>query len=1241
MIKGIKLYWILFFVGVLLLSVLSIFEQKQIEDTNAQIENGFEKVQQIIRSKELKFIDLVQSNLISDTNNLTRNWTAISKLLAENNVNLFINKNDTLVYWSTTEISNNQVKFPDKHTNTVIKGKNGWYLAYRQQRGNYMYSFTYLIKQNFSYRNQYLQNNFNNEFDFIEEAIVVNKKINDRYFEVVSITGKPLFYIQIISLYKNTKYSLLLALLAVLVFCVVLGHILLRHYICIVPTTTTITYFIVILWLRVSNTLYSVPHFLYNLKLFDPSIYASSAWFPSLGDLLIDSILVFWYFFILENWKNHPRYIKRKITLIEIVWNIILSMLASSIVFASIRSIAIDSQISFDISKIYNINIFTLFALLACVIQLLTVYFICRNTSRAIKKYEGRTDFLILTIAVCLIPLIGLIFWQNDFNIENSIGIIGLALVFILFKLFTSRINRFQQYFIVIVFISAYTAYFIRTWDTIRESNNRKLFAVKQVSQTDITNDYFLRGVAEHIREDEYVKNYFKSPFISKKQFEKRIKQLYFTGYLGRFDIELLDYDGEGNHFKERNELAYRQVNKLYDEQAKESFAEEFRYMQNSGSIRGYLGKFVVRDGVSRLGYLYVVLRPRLIQNENRFDEILVEGNAFGKQKEYEYSYAVYKDKKLVYQNGDFAYSIINTWGESDGNFKYFTENEFSHLLYTNPQLLTVVVSKSENHLSQTIGLFSFIFTGCTVVLILVLLMFVTLNSQWLKQRKIANVKFIQWIRNNILKLLMIDSNQIVLIRTRIQSSIIFIVFTTLVFSSYFTIQFITDKYNQRQSDRLLKKLRNIVINIENERIALFNAEITKNEIEALINQFADFYDTDIILFDARGNVLASSVSKLYDENIVGSSMNPMAFFHLKLLKESQFSQNETIGNLTFQAVYAPVFSSRNEAVGYLQLPYFTKHVDLLNEISSVVIGFINLYVLLFIIIVIIAYWVSRNISYPLTLVQQRLSNTSLGGGNEPIVWQRDDEIGELVKQYNRMILELDASAKKIAETERQGAWREIARQVAHEIKNPLTPMKLSIQHLQRAYANNDVNIGEKIKRTSDLLIAQIDILSDMASEFSSFAKMPTPNYEIINLNKLLSQVINLYSEGNNHQFTLYCNKEVSLFFDYGYLNRAVSNLVKNALQAMPESESCAVQIEVIESNDVIKIFVKDNAKGMTDEQAAKIFTPYFSTKVTGMGLGLPIVKNMIESGGGTISFTTQFGVGTEFCITLPKRQPA
>jgi len=432
-----------------------------------------------------------------------------------------------------------------------------------------------------------------------------------------------------------------------------------------------------------------------------------------------------------------------------------------------------------------------------------------------------------------------------------------------------------------------------------------------------------------------------------------------------------------------------------------------------------------------------------------------------------------------------------------------------------------------------------------------------------------------------------------------------------------------------------MKKLRNVVLTIENENIR--NYEWSRSgELEAFINQIADFYDTDIIFFNAKGEMVASSISKIFDEGIISKRMSPQTFYHLNILGESQYPGEENIALLNFQTACAPVFHNKKEVLGYIQLPYFSQKADLTEEITTIVAGFINLYVLLFILIGVIAFFISRNISWPLTRIQQRLAQTVLLGKNEPIVWQRDDEIGGLVRQYNAMIRQLEESAKKLAETEREGAWREIARQIAHEIKNPLTPMKLSIQHLQRAFKNNDANIGEKVDRTAKLLISQIDTLSELATEFSSFAKMPAPVFENLEVEPILHQIKDLYSLSSSAEIKLVCDVTRELYYDPSYLNRIVGNLVKNAIQAIPEDKNGIVEIIAFEDNDKLIIRVKDNGKGISEDEGDKIFMPYFSTKITGIGLGLPIVKSMVETTKGRIHFESIKDEGTTFIIELP-----
>jgi nitrogen fixation/metabolism regulation signal transduction histidine kinase len=234
------------------------------------------------------------------------------------------------------------------------------------------------------------------------------------------------------------------------------------------------------------------------------------------------------------------------------------------------------------------------------------------------------------------------------------------------------------------------------------------------------------------------------------------------------------------------------------------------------------------------------------------------------------------------------------------------------------------------------------------------------------------------------------------------------------------------------------------------------------------------------------------------------------------------------------------------------------------------------------------------------------------------------------------MIDKLAESANKLAQSEREGAWRDIARQIAHEIKNPLTPMKLSVQHLQRAWKDQHPKLEETFHKVSKTIITQIDILNDLASEFSNYAKMPTPEFENILLKDALQPIIDLHQNDENIKIINQIPEDVYVYFDSNYLNRTFTNLIKNASQSIPDDRKGLINISATVDDNNLKIIVSDNGKGISKININKVFTPYFSTKIYGMGLGLPMVKNMIEAAGGKITFISKEDEGTIFEVILP-----
>jgi nitrogen fixation/metabolism regulation signal transduction histidine kinase len=300
-------------------------------------------------------------------------------------------------------------------------------------------------------------------------------------------------------------------------------------------------------------------------------------------------------------------------------------------------------------------------------------------------------------------------------------------------------------------------------------------------------------------------------------------------------------------------------------------------------------------------------------------------------------------------------------------------------------------------------------------------------------------------------------------------------------------------------------------------------------------------------------------------------------------------------------------------------------------------VAFINLYVLLFLASIVVAVFFANQITFPLVTIRENLRKIELGKRNEPINYTRDDEIGKLVKEYNKKVDELAISAELLARSERESAWREMAKQVAHEIKNPLTPMKLNIQHLQRFHGEGK-EYHEYVSRISQTLINQIDTLSEIATEFSNFAQIPTAMKQVFILSEQIGKVIELYELHDHVRISfLKGNCEaVQINADREQLSRALINLIKNGIQAIPEDREGEITISLERKGHMVVISVADNGSGIPPELQEKMFSPNFTTKSSGMGLGLAIVKNIAENFNGRVWYETKQSLGTIFFLEIP-----
>ena len=366
--------------------------------------------------------------------------------------------------------------------------------------------------------------------------------------------------------------------------------------------------------------------------------------------------------------------------------------------------------------------------------------------------------------------------------------------------------------------------------------------------------------------------------------------------------------------------------------------------------------------------------------------------------------------------------------------------------------------------------------------------------------------------------------------------------------------------------------------------------------------------------------------------------MNTTALINLDNFTKSEYIENETIGSLEYISAYVPFYNNENNFLAYLNLPYFRMQSVLAREISNLIVAIINFTLLLIVITMSLAVFISGRLTSPLRMLSSGLASVELGKKSEHLSYQGHDEIGDMVKQYNRMVDELDDSANKLANSEREFAWREMAKQVAHEIKNPLTPMKLNIQQLYKSWKDGVPGFERKLEAFTKNQIEYIENLSSIASAFSTFAKMPGAKPVETDLLEQIRTTLELFKNTDDITFivTWPHEKKIMILVDKEHLNSIFSNIIKNGIQSVPSGRDGVVKIQFELKSDNVVVSVEDNGNGIPDNLKKNLFTPNFTTKSSGMGLGLSIVKRYVENANGRVWFESEIDKGTIFFIELP-----
>lgn len=476
-------------------------------------------------------------------------------------------------------------------------------------------------------------------------------------------------------------------------------------------------------------------------------------------------------------------------------------------------------------------------------------------------------------------------------------------------------------------------------------------------------------------------------------------------------------------------------------------------------------------------------------------------------------------------------------------------------------------------------------------------------------------------------------------LQVRIFIAMIFLTIISSVLIGMVTIyQFKKEARNYHQ-DRLQRK-EDAVNEHVNFILKTTNIEVTTANLPFIfkdkIFELSTIHNIQINIYDLNGKLLISSKGNFIVDKTNNSQISPTILKIIETTSTKRFTDLRIIDGVTYRSAYNYIKDPKFKPLGIISMPIAEEKWFYEKQVNSFLILFGQIYIFVIILAIILAYILSNYITKSIQLISERIQKTNINRKNEKIkVQNTSSEIETLIHSYNQMVDKLEESAEKLAQSQREMAWREMAKQVAHEIKNPLTPMKLSVQSFQRKFNPTDEKVNEKIKDFCETMVQQIDTMSAVASAFSNFASMPAQQNTQLNVVKVVQLALDIFNE-DFIQFQS-TEEEIIATFDQSQIIRIINNLVKNAIQAIPTYEPFPrILVKVERNENSVFITISDNGTGIPDAIKDKIFEPKFTTKTSGMGLGLAMIKNMIEAYKGTIYFDTVVDKGTTFYVQLP-----
>jgi two-component system nitrogen regulation sensor histidine kinase NtrY len=1179
---------------------------------------------------------------------------------------LFIVKDSDIVYWNTVgiDLSDDIKQAPEQYVNgnlVALTNATCYVQSWPQDSlaaiaptadtttvKSKRYIITLIpITYHYPLNNQYFQSFFVADKNIPSSTDVLPiDRIKDNV--ITDNSGKAIFtinYHQSASeLYKVSPFIWVLLCLAFICFIVIVNNMsnwLAKKYknsllgLGTLITTLLFFYFLI--------TYLPAPVGFQNAPLFDPELYSTVSGAQSVFNVMVSVGIQTWMLFYalfnipFSKWRlvrnRKMDIVIRIIACFGIVFFILYYISHTA------KDLILDSKISFEITNIETVNLYTIIGLVVIVFTCINVTLYIAIVSALLSTFtKGTFRRLVVSLLILLVTSFFLYHFSKTFResaLFNYIIVIGFLLDMLLIdiiglpiKKHNLRIKKFSltSSYIWFAFICLTATYTIFHYNSIKEKSIRIAYAKTEMSGENGFLDFTLFEIGDQLQKDTIIaKGFYTEESNAAHVLNNYINYQYLYNLNQKYNIKTTFYNAQ-------HQLLPYDVDVTQQNAALQNIAPNNKTQNGSGTVsepnitvKKYSTKIHENKSKQILGtILFEISILKQTKTNNQREYLNQTSNATDQQYYDDYAYAIYKNNRIWKQSGNGNFPYFHKTNIPIGQYDFTKPDINSSLLeYNNSVQEHISVLYQFNLFSSFISLFSFVLI---VVVSLGILYWLIIKIAFLPYR----VKYLKLKLNFT-------------IRNKVNIAILLTVFISFVTVGLLTTSYIGNRYKEGRL-RNLESLMLYYVESVSDYAYYINFNFTDHSHEAFVpysifNQklksLAEEHGADISLYNKQGKIIATSLTDLYRIGLFSHQMPLDVLQILHTGNQPRIITHDKLGALSFQSIYAPIRDAEGQISGYINIPYhsFSKMQE--SEMSAVLLSLLNVYTLIFFISGIGAILISNSIVRSFNLLIHQFRTIKLKH-NEYIEWPYKDEIRILVKEYNLMLRHVEGMASRLASTEREAAWREIAKQVAHEIKNPLTPMKLSIQYLQQAMDAGRSDVQALTQRVSQTLIDQIEHLNIIATEFSNFAKMPEANPEEVNVVAQLNSLVSLFQQEQDVQLTI-DTLEIPLmvWIDKGHFIRVFTNLIKNAIQALDKEEGW-VRLQYSYNEQEVEIAISDNGSGMSEEVKQRLFIPYFTTKNSGTGIGLAMCKNMIEFSNGSIRYITELEIGTTFYVTLP-----